>query len=104
MIDQQLIFDIGAHSGEDTEFYLKKGFSVVAVDASIDYRKAVAGWLHAYVETGQLRVLNLCIAEASGTVDFYSNDTNSIWSTANPSWVGRNERTHGGQSIRTVQV
>ena len=27
---QNLIFDVGLHLGEDSEFYLKKGFDVVA--------------------------------------------------------------------------
>ena len=29
--DPTLIYDVGAHRGEDTEFYLKKGFRVVAI-------------------------------------------------------------------------
>ena len=29
-----LIFDIGCHLGEDSEFYLRKGFKVVAVEAN----------------------------------------------------------------------
>jgi hypothetical protein len=29
-----LIFDVGFHRGEDTDFYLKKGFRVVAVEAT----------------------------------------------------------------------
>ncbi len=28
-----LIFDIGMHKGEDSEYYLKKGFDVVAFEA-----------------------------------------------------------------------
>src|SRR5258705_4089288 len=30
----QLIYDVGAHEGQDTAFYLKKGFKVVAIEAS----------------------------------------------------------------------
>jgi len=30
-VDRKLIFDIGMHHGGDTEFYLLKGFDVVAV-------------------------------------------------------------------------
>ena len=33
---QNLIFDVGLHKGEDTDFYLKKGFSVVAFEADPD--------------------------------------------------------------------
>jgi hypothetical protein len=28
-----LIFDLGSHNGQDSDFYLKKGFTVVAVEA-----------------------------------------------------------------------
>ena len=28
------IFDVGLHKGEDTEFYLKKGFKVVGIEAN----------------------------------------------------------------------
>lgn len=33
-MNAQLIYDIGAHLGEDTDFYLKKGFKVVAIEAN----------------------------------------------------------------------
>ncbi len=29
-----LIYDLGSHNGQDSEFYLKKGFIVVAVEAN----------------------------------------------------------------------
>ena len=29
-----IIFDIGMHRGEDTDFYLKKGFTVVGVEVN----------------------------------------------------------------------
>jgi hypothetical protein len=29
-----LIFDMGLHKGEDTDFYLRKGFDVVAFEAN----------------------------------------------------------------------
>ena len=31
---QKMIFDIGMHIGRDTNFYLQKGFKVVAVESS----------------------------------------------------------------------
>lgn len=33
---EELIYDIGFHKGEDTLFYLLKGYNVVAVDADIE--------------------------------------------------------------------
>jgi hypothetical protein len=29
-----LVFDIGCHRGEDSDFYLQKGFRIVAVEAN----------------------------------------------------------------------
>ena len=36
-----LIYDVGFHQGEDTAFYLKKGFLVVAFEAHPRLRKTV---------------------------------------------------------------
>lgn len=33
-MNAQLIYDVGGHLGEDTDFYLKKGFKVVAIEAN----------------------------------------------------------------------
>ena len=30
---QDLIYDVGMHQGEDTDYYLKKGFRVIAFEA-----------------------------------------------------------------------
>ena len=32
-MQKDLIYDVGFHRGEDTEFYLAKGFKVVAIEA-----------------------------------------------------------------------
>ena len=34
-----LIYDVGMHRGEDTAFYLRKGFRVVAVEADQNSRR-----------------------------------------------------------------
>ena len=38
-MQNDLIYDIGMHKGEDTDFYLRKGFSVVAIEANPDLCK-----------------------------------------------------------------
>ena len=35
-MERKLIFDIGFHKGEDTRYYLYRGYDVVAVDAAPD--------------------------------------------------------------------
>ena len=36
MTESELIYDVGAYKREDTEFYLKKGFSVIAIETVPD--------------------------------------------------------------------
>ncbi|MEO1795595.1 MAG: hypothetical protein AAFR53_01095 [Pseudomonadota bacterium] len=51
-----LIFDIGAGSGDDTAFYLAKGFSVLSVPLDDEGADAIQTRLGADIETGHLHV------------------------------------------------
>ncbi len=35
-MERDLVFDIGVNNGEDTAYYLRRGFRVVGVDANPD--------------------------------------------------------------------
>ena len=61
-----LVFDVGLHRGEDTRFYLAKGFDVVAVEAMPDLARRAAEELRDYVDSGQLVIENVAIAEEAG--------------------------------------
>jgi len=86
-----LVFDVGLHRGEDTRFYLAKGFDVVAVEAMPDLARRAAEELRDYVESGQLVIENVAIAEEAGPVSFYVNPA-SEWGTIRADWARRNER------------
>lgn len=86
-----LIYDLGLHKGEDTEFYLKKGFRVVAVDANPEMCGLAAERLREHVEEGRLTILNVAIADQRGTIPFYRNEV-SEWGTVDPEWAARNQR------------
>ncbi len=93
-----LIFDIGAHRGEDAEFYLRKGFRVVAIEADPDLALACRRRLQSFVDTGRLTIVEGAIVDpgtlAAGqrTVRFYKNDANPVWGTVRAEWAERNER------------
>lgn len=88
-----LIFDLGLHKGEDSEFYLKKGFRVIAVEASEELCKFSEQRLKKYIDTGDLVILNYAIYQSDGEmVTFYKNNTYSVWGTIDINWVKRNER------------
>lgn len=76
-----LIYDIGMHKGEDTRYYLKKGYKVVAVEANPALVAAANAELAAYIKTGQLIILNVGIAATEGSLTFYRNDHELEWSS-----------------------
>jgi len=81
----ELIYDVGMHEGEDSEFYLLKGFRVVAVEADPDLCRTTGERLRDFVATGQLTIVNRAIAAASGPVTFYRSER-SGWSTLVSQW------------------
>jgi FkbM family methyltransferase len=81
MITNDLIYDIGMHRGSDAEFYLKKGFRVVAVEANPDLCASAAERLSAYIANGALTILNVGIHNTRGTFEFFANREKDDWSS-----------------------
>lgn len=80
-MEMNLIFDIGFHKGEDTQYYLEKGYRVVAVEANpilTEYGKIK---FKKFIENGQLVLLNIGIANENRILDFWVNDYCSEWSS-----------------------
>ena len=102
MFSHDLIFDVGMHKGEDSEFYLKKGFRVVGIEAIESFCAAVRDRFPESISTGRLVIVNKAITERPGPVRFYINETNSVWGTLNLAWVERNKRR--GAPSREVTV
>jgi FkbM family methyltransferase len=59
------------HNGDDTEYYLRKGYRVVAVEANPLLCAEAAQRFASEIASGQLSVLNLAIAEQPGSAEFY---------------------------------
>lgn len=95
-----LIMDVGVHKGEDTEFYLQKGFRVVGVEAFPPLYQAARDRLGHYIDTGRLILLNVAISERTESVIFHANVEESAWGTTSNEWAGRNERL-GTRSVQT---
>jgi FkbM family methyltransferase len=90
-----LIFDLGLHQGEDTGFYLAKGFRVVAFEADPDLVAQCRELFAAEMAAGQLEIVEGAIVDspaAGDTVTFYKNPSVTVWGTVDPAWRDRNER------------
>jgi hypothetical protein len=100
-----LIFDIGLHRGEDTDFYLKKGFRVAAFEADPDLVAHCKARFRDAISEGPLQIVEGAIApETAGErLAFYKNLQKSVWGTIDASWAERNEKI-GARSVKVEVV
>lgn len=94
--DQQLIFDIGLHHGQDTDFYLKKGYRVVAFEAEPGNAAFCRQRFAREIAEGRLTIVEGAITEETangngGEVKFYRNADHSLWGSTSDDWALRNE-------------
>ena len=80
-----LIYDIGMHDGDDSEFYLLKGFRVVAVEADPDLCQAAKERFQPSLQSGQLTIVNRAIVPKAGPATFYRSSTPG-WGTVVEEW------------------
>jgi FkbM family methyltransferase len=86
---RDLIFDVGCHNGEDSEFYLRKGFRVVGIEANPSLCDELRRRFATQVASGQFILVESAIAEASGKIEFFINTTATIWGTIRSDWAER---------------
>ena len=87
MGQRSLIFDIGCNTGQDSEFYLRKGFTVVAVEASPDLCVEIKRRFADEIAEGRFILVEKAIAEQAGEVEFYANDKENGWGTIRTSFA-----------------
>jgi len=97
----ETIYDVGMHEGQDTAFYLKKGFRVVAVEANRVLADAARSRFAPFIASGQLVVLNVGITDndSDGDLEFFVNDRISEWSSFDQAIAARN-----GSPVHSVFV
>lgn len=92
---RNLIFDVGMHKGEDTEYYLKKGFNVIAFEANPDLVELCSKKFAYEIKNNQLIIIFGAIVNFNSNtkdfIQFYKNNDNSVWGTVVDTWARRNE-------------
>jgi FkbM family methyltransferase len=80
-----LVFDFGFYNGADSTAYLTAGLKVVAVEADPTLVKAAQAHaqLHAWMASGQLKLLNVAIAPDSNVAPtkFFMNKCTQEWNS-----------------------
>jgi FkbM family methyltransferase len=76
-----LIFDVGFHTGEDTEHYLAKGFRVVAVEANPALVSLGRRRFAREIDEGRLIIEGAAVAPENGSIELWVNEHNDEWSS-----------------------
>jgi FkbM family methyltransferase len=105
-----LIFDVGMHKGEDTDYYLKKGFEVIGFEADPDLAAYCRRRFSSEIENGKFRIIEGAIVETKSgyiegqTVKFYKNKKITVWGTVVDEWAQRNEILGASSDVIDVAV
>lgn len=97
---RKLIYDVGAHTGEDTDFYLGKGFKVVAVEANPQLVGHLSHRFADEIARGDLVVISRAIGRDLGeTVRFFINAEKDDWSS-----LDRDTAAKGTMVVEEIEV
>jgi len=102
MKHDNLVIDVGMHTGEDTALYLAKDFDVVAIEANPALVERAKVAFADAIDTGRLRIYEAAIAEQAGSARLAVANDMTIWSSLSPAFIQRNEAR--GTRYRYVEV
>jgi SAM-dependent methyltransferase len=76
-----LVFDIGFHRGEDTGYYLHRGYDVIAVDADPEMIAAGDKSFRQEIAAGRLTLLQFAICERDDDFIELNISTETLWTS-----------------------
>lgn len=98
-----LVLDVGAHIGEDSDFYLSLGYRVVGIEPN----PILAEWLRRRfsqeIRDGRYTVVQRAVGDTEVDVTFYLNKKYSSWGTTTPQWADRNRKMGAESEAITVR-
>lgn len=103
-MNPRLVFDVGMHNGDDTAYYLHRGFNVVAVEADPDLVASGRERFAAALADGRLVIEHKAIAEQRGEADFWICDSLRVWNSFDKNIASRDGRTCHSVKVQTVPL
>lgn len=99
-----LVYDVGAHKGEDTAYYLAKGYRVVAFEANGELVRACEKRFADEIADGRLTLVEGAITDSDApTVRFYRHPL-STWGTTSDEMVTRNLMVAASEAVDVPAV
>lgn len=105
VIASQLIFDFGIGNGVDSVYYLKRGFQVVAVDASIEACSHLENLLRGKDYEGSITIINKAISPiGTDHCIFYFNQRFDHLSSIDENWALRDGGSVSSRVVESVSL
>ncbi|MFN3955834.1 MAG: FkbM family methyltransferase [Pararhodobacter sp.] len=98
-----LVFDVGANLGQDSRYYLDKGFNVIAIEADPALCEKLRSRFADEIALDRLRVVEVGVGEEPGILPFYVNEF-SEWSSFNPDTKATKELEHQVMHLPVVPL
>ena len=102
--ERDLIFDVGACHGDDSAYYLHKGYRVVAVEPQARLAAQLRERFAEAVLDARLMVVEAAIAASEGAADFWVCEDVPGWSSFDVEIAGYRESRHHRATVRTVTL
>jgi FkbM family methyltransferase len=99
-----LIYDVGMHEGEDTRYYIDRGFKVVGVEANPQLVANLRQKFAQHIADGRLRIVDRAIAPTNGKVELAINRVWSGLSSIDPAFIERNAALGYGSDYIEVEA
>src|SRR5947209_5901508 len=91
-MEQNLVYDVGMNNGDDTAYYLHRGYRVVAVEADPTLVEEARERFADAVLDGRLTLLNVGIAAEEKSAQFWICEGKSVWNSFDRAVASRNGR------------
>lgn len=95
-----LIYDVGLNDGDDSAYYLRNGFDVVAIEANPVLAERARRRFAKEIGDGRMTVLEVGIAEGEDEATFWICEDQSDWSSFNRATASRNGARHRAITVR----
>ncbi len=89
-----LIYDVGMNNGDDTAYYLSRGFRVLAIEANPVLVEQASRHFEREIAAGTLFIMNVGVSDREGTFPFWICDANPEWSSFDRAIASRDDVDH----------
>jgi FkbM family methyltransferase len=102
--EPDLVYDVGMHVGEDTAYYLERGYRVVAVEANPRLIEDARARFAQAIEEGGLDLVHAVVAERAATALTFHLSRRTIWSSLDRELAERDGLYDGAVEVPSVTL